>query len=64
MDFKNYLTSAANSTWDLEEVDEQIEKKLPLLLQLINMDKITEILQSNNKLLPKYLGTIKSFEVI
>jgi hypothetical protein len=64
MDFKNYLTSAANSPWDSDEVDEQIEKKLPLLLQLINMDKITEILQSNKKLLPKYLETIKSFEVV
>jgi hypothetical protein len=64
MDFKNYLTCATNSTWDSEEFDEQIEKKKPLLSQLINMDKITEILQSNKKLLPKYLRTIESFEVV
>jgi hypothetical protein len=57
MDFKELLTLKRRGSWNINEVDEAIKAKLPSLLTLIEINKITKELE---RLMPKYLKSTKN----
>jgi hypothetical protein len=58
MDFKELLTSLRRGNWNTDDFDEKIKDKLPSLLKLIEIDKITKELE---RLVPKYFKSTKNY---
>jgi hypothetical protein len=58
MDFRNYKTQQIGNVWNSKIFDTAIDKRMPSLLQLINIDKVKKILRSKKSYLPKFLEAI------
>jgi len=59
MEFKEILTKQRNKTWDAKTVDNEITDKMPVLMQLIDIEKVMNVLNHMPKIMPKLLETMK-----
>lgn len=59
MEFKEILTKQRKKTWDVITVDKEITDKMPVLMQLIDIEKVMNVLNHMPKVMPKFLETMK-----
>jgi hypothetical protein len=58
MDFRSDNTPQIGNVWNAEIFDTAIAKRMPSLLQLININKVKEVLRCKRDYLPKFLEAI------